>query len=81
MEVKTRLALKYHNGLYLSWGEKNFPLTHKESEARGFFSPEQVTDFLQNSFYRPELYGMDSSDFEVVTIEISYKELSEDGDP
>jgi hypothetical protein len=74
-ESKVRHVLKHHNGRYLSWDSKNFPLTHLISEARQFYQPEQIPEFLLNSYYRPEIYDLDSSDFEVVEVEISYREL------
>lgn len=75
MESKVRLVLKYHDGRYLSWDREHFPLTNKLRETRTFIDTPQINDFLQNSFYRPEIYGLDPSDFEVAEIEISYKEL------
>ena len=77
-ETKISLCLKYEDGRYLSWDEKNFPLTKHLKEARRFMSNEQIADFLSYSFYRPEVYGMDSADFEIVEIEISYKEREKD---
>ena len=79
-ETKISYALKYDDGRYLSWGESNFPLTKHLREARRFANAEQIAQFLTISFYRPEVYGMDSADFEIVEIEISYKERVKDAD-
>lgn len=79
MESKVRLVLKYYDGRYLSWDRDHFPLTSKLRESRTFIDAPQINDFLLNSFYRPEIYGLDPSDFEVTEIEISYKELKNDG--
>lgn len=78
VEVKQHLALKHHKGKYLSWDEKNFPLTPKVSEARRFYSTDHLQEFLNNSYYRPTMYGMENTEFQVVTVEVTYKELTED---
>jgi hypothetical protein len=74
-ETKIRLCLKYNDGRYLSWKSSNFPLTHKLSEARRFYSTEQIADFLTNSYYRPEQYGLDAAEFEITEITITYEEV------
>lgn len=74
-EIKTRLSLRFSDGRYLSWDKSNYPLTHKISEARRFVNTEQIADFLENSYYRPAIYGMDAGDFEIVTVEIEYREV------
>lgn len=69
MEIKTRLILRHDSGLYLSWDRDHFPHTPKLSEARRFDTVERVSDFLANSFYRPER----PDEYEIVTIKITYE--------
>ena len=44
-------------------------------EARRFYQMEQITEFMLTSNYRPEIYGLEPSDFEVAEVEITYREL------
>lgn len=74
MDVKRRLALKHESGKYLSWSIDNFPLTHKLSQARRFYSTEEMSIFLETSPYRPDK----PDEFEIVTIKITYEEETED---
>lgn len=76
-ETKAYKCLKYHDSRYLSWDINQFPLTQKLSQARRFHSTEAISEFLVNSYYRPEVYDLSPSDFEIVNIEISYKEKAE----
>lgn len=67
-------ALKYEDGRYISWDNDHFPLTHKLREARRFVNTEQIAEFVSNSFYRPEVYGLNPADFEIIELEITYRE-------
>lgn len=69
MEVKTRLVLKHQNGPYLSWDRDQYPHTWKLSNARRFYKMEEVVDFLENSYYKPE----HPEKYEVVEVEIEYR--------
>lgn len=74
MEIKTRLTLKHSDGRFLSWDRDRYPLTHKVSEARRFYSTEDIAFFLESSSYRPEEVGLSAEDFEIIEIEIEYRE-------
>lgn len=73
-EIKGYKCLKYHDSRYLSWDINQFPLTPKLSQARRFHSTEAISEFLVHSHYRPDVYRLKPEDFEIVDIEISYKE-------
>jgi hypothetical protein len=69
MEIKHRLALRHIDGRYLSWAIRSYPLTSRLTEARRFYSVEEVSFFLLNSPHAPDKPG----DFEIVTIKITYE--------
>jgi transcriptional regulator with XRE-family HTH domain len=76
-ETRAYKCLKYHDNRYLSWDINQFPLTARISQARRFHSTEAISEFLVNSYYRPEVYNLSPADFEIVDIEVSYKEKAE----
>lgn len=69
METKTRLILRHVSGLYLSWSPDSYPHTKRLSQARRFYDTEQIIDFLQNSFYKPDR----PEEYEIEEIEIEYR--------
>ena len=69
MEIKSRLILKHTSGRYLSWSIEDYPLTAKLSHARQFYRIEDITEFLQNSYYKPD----EPEDFEILEMEIEYR--------
>lgn len=74
METKHRLVLKHESGLYLSASVDEFPHTKQIARARRFLNAEQVAAFIQTSTYAPEV----PDEYEIVEIEISYKERESD---
>lgn len=77
METKTRYILRHQSGFYLSWSPNSFPHTNRLSQARRFYTIEEIVDFMQASFYRPDK----PDEYEVEEIEIMYalKEDKQDG--
>lgn len=79
MKIRTRYALKYEDGRYLSTSPDRFPLSHIEWDARRFYSNEDIAEFMRTSPYRPELCGLDSEKFEICEFELTIREVEPDG--
>ena len=78
MRTKTRFSLKYEDGRYLSTNPDRFPLSHIEWDARRFYSTEDITQFMMDSPYRPELWGLEPERFEICEMELTIREVNED---
>lgn len=77
VEVVDRLALKHiETGMYLSTSPDHQPNTKHLRQARRFIDTEQIRAFLETSPYAPDK----PSDYEIVTIEIQYREVEADGE-
>lgn len=83
MRTKTRYALKYDDGRYLSTNPDRFPLSHIEWDARRFYSTEEIPQFMRDSPYRPDLWGLEPERFEIVSMELTIREVESDeqGEP
>lgn len=81
MKIRIRYALKYDDGRYLSTDPNHFPLSHDEWDARRFLNAEQIAEFMLNSPYRPELWGLDPERFEIVQFEMTIREVNENANP
>jgi len=78
MEVKNRYVLRHESGLFLSWSPDSMPHTKKLSQARRFYSVEEISNFLENSFYKPDR----PEEYEIVNLKITYElEEIENVDP
>lgn len=78
MRTKTRYALKYDDGRYLSTKPSKFPLSDDEWDARRFYTTDDIPAFLRESPYRPELLGLDPERFEIITMELTIREVEQD---
>lgn len=76
MRTKIRYGLKYEDGWYLSTNPDRFPLSNIEWDARRFYSNEDIAEFMRESPYRPELWGLDPERFEVVQFEMTIREVT-----
>lgn len=69
MEIKNRLILKHTSGRYLSWSIEDYPLTTKLHHARQFYRIEDIADFLENSYYKPD----HPEEYSIEEMEIEYR--------
>ena len=78
MQIRTRYALKYDDGRYLSTNPDRFPLSHIEWDARRFYSTEEIPRFMRDSPYRPDLWGLEPERFEICELELTIREVKRD---
>ena len=78
MLIRTRYALKYDDGRYLSTNPDRFPLSHIEWDARRFYSTEDIPQFMRDSPYRPDLWGLKPERFEISELELTIREVKRD---
>ena len=83
MLTRTRYALKYDDGRYLSTNPDRFPLSHIEWDARRFYSTGEIPQFMRDSPYRPDLWGLKPELFSIAVLELTIREVEPDeqGEP
>lgn len=79
MQIRTRYALKYDDGRYLSTDPSHFPLSYDEWDARRFYKTEDIPLFMRDSPYRPDLWGLDPERFEIAELELTIREVKASG--